>query len=652
MANNINTFKIPTTSAERKDEAMQAIANRSVLFDKDEKNFYVKYDDELVPIGGTQKQDVLDSGKNIEIEGNSVKTKEDVDFDTVQVSPEGMSVNWIAGQKIASLENNRTLLLFKKGTAGAFIGGEIFADINDGTVFDHHNLSMSSMGSRSYVGLTENSVKSTLVEAQVGGNTYYGIQYPMLNIESSRIIHHTLEDSQKRAIIRIARAYNTNNFSLWNEDNSASRALVNTNTPDSNRWQYIKMSSLANLIPFQFQNETMQKYINGDYQLWFHVFTPSGSPTRYRINYIALTPSWNYGTTEDIEKANLLKGPDGETVYASIEENVRVPIADFGYTGTVPFRPRNYADAAVEMFTMVDVYDEEVKSSENTPITKVDVFLNGWKKIPEEFAPPENYSDSDLVIIPLADEANQSTGNVEIPGSASGSTVDTPIDEVISGVFEELPELGVDNDPHVLKLTGTFNKAALDELSNNLKGDPDLQTVVDMSGCTLAADAVVWDWAIFANCHRLRGLVLPPNLQQITANVFSGCLFLRYVDFTTATSLTAIAGKDSNHAFFEGTRVFNVIFPDSLTELSGNIFETTAIANVYLTGKHNVTGGGLNAGWMTMRAANLFDWLKVYVPEGYQYYQYNIGDLSTHKNIHFYNVDEFDFNSVDTSYRT
>lgn len=64
----MNRILQPTGSEKNKNEVRDnCILNRELLFTRDGKNLYIKYDDELIPIGGECKQNRLEPSDNIEI---------------------------------------------------------------------------------------------------------------------------------------------------------------------------------------------------------------------------------------------------------------------------------------------------------------------------------------------------------------------------------------------------------------------------------------------------------------------------------------------------------------------------------------------------------------------------------------------------------
>ena len=63
----MNRVLEPTTTELKKEIVNGQLLNRQFLFTKDDENLYIKYNDKLIPIGGTCKQNYLAPGDNIEI---------------------------------------------------------------------------------------------------------------------------------------------------------------------------------------------------------------------------------------------------------------------------------------------------------------------------------------------------------------------------------------------------------------------------------------------------------------------------------------------------------------------------------------------------------------------------------------------------------
>lgn len=63
----MNHIRIPRAITERLDEARDGILNHELLFDKTQEDLYIKHNEQLIPIGGSCKQNYLEAGDNIEI---------------------------------------------------------------------------------------------------------------------------------------------------------------------------------------------------------------------------------------------------------------------------------------------------------------------------------------------------------------------------------------------------------------------------------------------------------------------------------------------------------------------------------------------------------------------------------------------------------
>lgn len=213
----MNRVLEPTTTDAKKEEvANKNLLNRQFLFTKDKEDFYIKYDDKLVPIGGRYKQNYLNAGDNIEIirdtseEQNQpevIRLLDDIDINTCELGKFSDTYRWKGTTKLGELHNSQILLPLTKYTKAeepynekALIGGEILVKLtNDSkklTDYFQGALTLSSTGSWSLKGSgsTESNVRMCRMKHKDTSDIYYGLKMPAAVVRLP-------ETSQEKSIV-------------------------------------------------------------------------------------------------------------------------------------------------------------------------------------------------------------------------------------------------------------------------------------------------------------------------------------------------------------------------------------------------------------------------------------------------------------------
>lgn len=180
----MNQILISTASEEKLDLAKDKILNRSLLYEKDNENLYIKYNNELIPIGGNLKQDKFEAGDNLEFikdENNQLilRVVDDVVVKTITATSDGNGINWKAQELIATTsDNHRIVLICKKGSKEnevAVIGGEIL-EVGD-NIKSHYYFSLTSSGTFYLKGITSDSKDASFVTISYKDDIYYGLKF-------------------------------------------------------------------------------------------------------------------------------------------------------------------------------------------------------------------------------------------------------------------------------------------------------------------------------------------------------------------------------------------------------------------------------------------------------------------------------------------
>lgn len=205
----MNRVLEPTTVHERREEICnKKLLNRQFLFTKDKENFYIKYNDHLIPIGGRIKQNYLEAGDNIEIirdksiehdQPEILRLLDDIYINTCELGKHTDTYRWKGTYKIGELDNNNAIFILTKKSESvhdlekALIGGEILVkmiDDKDVIQYAHYALTCTSTGSWSLAGAcaTPSNVRMVRCKHLPTGDYYYGLRLPKGEYEDYGIV--------------------------------------------------------------------------------------------------------------------------------------------------------------------------------------------------------------------------------------------------------------------------------------------------------------------------------------------------------------------------------------------------------------------------------------------------------------------------------
>lgn len=205
----MNRILEPTTIHERKNEICDTkLLNRQFLFTKDNEDFYIKYDDHPIPIGGKVKQNYLEAGDNIEIIRDEstehdhpeiLRLLDDIYINTCELGKNTDTYRWKGTYKIGELDNNNAIFILTKKSESvhdlekAIIGGEILVkmiDDKDTIQYAHYALTCTSTGSWSLAGAcaTPSNVRMVRCKQISTGDYFYGLRLPKGEYEDYGIV--------------------------------------------------------------------------------------------------------------------------------------------------------------------------------------------------------------------------------------------------------------------------------------------------------------------------------------------------------------------------------------------------------------------------------------------------------------------------------
>lgn len=583
---------IATTTTEQRDNAKGIIGDRSLLYDKDTEDLFIKYSSSLYEIGGktaadkitaleTTKQDNLTTGDNIELTDNTIQTTLEPVFNTINLSGENttstshtkgtMTPSWKGGKFLGKLTNSQYLLLMKKtnisDTIKGLIGGEVLIKINNGSIYDHHNISLSSTGSRSYVGSTDIKTKTQLFQAVYNNETYYGIKVPeiytmVLNQYTTDIQFYLLRNTSMNSF-GLQVKYKNKDADDWTSKIFALTQGEQVGT-SYNYWYYVELGAIRSFLELGMkqlpQNDNFTNYFKTGYYMLFKIYRKSsGTDMSVRIT--------------DYNIKSVTTGTKGDVVLAD-------PLTSFGFTNnTSLFTTSTYASLAlssnISMSTYYTTFTLEEQTTTSEIPSSVEFSFNGWINIPSSISPPASYADSDLSsIVPLADEAETGTTDVKINGDSASTSADD-----ISNTVDTLPTTGEDGTPNTIKMTGTITLDILNALAAKCK-DPDKQIVIDLREATVDSTAEDWSTDIFKSCTSLRAFYFPKGVKSVTGFVFSWCTYLRYLDMSASDTTLVTFGSNTwtgTAGMFTSTRIRYLRIPPNCTTVGGYIFSASNI---------------------------------------------------------------------------
>lgn len=577
-----------TTTVEARKEQVRdnIILNRELLYTKDAENLYIKYNDELIPIGGECKQNKLIPGDNIEIIRErdeldnpilpeEIRLADDIYINTCTLHPDAEGIyDWKGTVKLGELRDGNTIFLFTKRTEvedvenACILGGEIFVKIvvdEDETEirYAHYTLTCTSTGSWSLKGAAEMESAVRMVKAKWQDEWYYGIKIPNV------LITHTVNRENSMSYrIRVGTSYGSdrdrNHLEVIDSYGNYLGTFVDTGIQTNNNSrrhiQYIPFDTIVPALPstWKFQDIDMLDFYGKGYYLYFDL---------------------TYQNSNGNHSLRLLGGYicNQSGVYNPANYPDRV-VMSFGTNDTDNFTwnhsllSTGYVTANSSNGYTVDFvtthYNAEEIATESAPFNRAEIWFNGWQHLPLQ---PFGYIDPEIEYVVLSDTSHDNDSFAETFQMDANATI---------AKIPTLHDTGEDNAPYRFIVTGTINMAQLRAIANLCK-DPEEQIYLDLSNATVAADARDWNEYIFRGCSSLRGLIIPKGVTQISECCFIWCTYLRYLDLSpsasTLTSIGADSGWSTSIGLLTSTRVRDLIVPASVSRIGK-----------YLTGSSNI----------------------------------------------------------------
>ena len=596
----MNRVCTTTTVEARKEQVRdEVILNRELLYTKDAENLYIKYNDELIPIGGECKQNKLTAGDNIEIirekdENDNpilpeeIRLADDIYINTCTLHPDEEGIwDWKGTVKLGELRDGNTIFLFTKRTEvddienAGIVGGEILIKIlvdNDESEvrYAHYTLTCTSTGSWSLKGAAQMESAVRMVRAKWQNEWYYGIKIPQV------LVTHTVNRANGMTYrLRVGTSWGGNrdrdHLEVIDSYGNYLATFTNTNVQTANntrrRIQYISLDTIIPALPstWRFQDLDMQEWYGKGYYLYFDVTYQNSNDShslRFLSGYICNQPG-NYNPYEYPDRVVATIGTENTTNFAW----------SHGIVG-------NYVTANSSNGYIVDFvgtsYNAEETLTETVPFNRAEIWFNGWQHLPLQ---PFGYRDADIEYVVLSDTSHDNDSFAE--------TFQMGADETIAKI-PVLHDTGEDNAPYRFIVTGTINKSQLMRIAA-LCRDPEEQIYLDLSNATVAQDARDWNDYIFRGCSSLRGLILPKGVTRISECCFVWCTYLRHLDLSpsagTLTSIGADSGWSTSIGLLTSTRVRDLIIPASVNNIGKYLIGSSNVERLIFlhTGMNPVT---------------------------------------------------------------
>lgn len=167
----INQVLIATTGDAGQATADSALQNRSLLYNKDQKKLFIKYNDELNPIGGGDPDN-----KNIIEDANGKLALKDIPTVKGIIVQQSGSDNWRGQRLLGNISSAKNIMLFfSEDDANTYIGGELLQ--KGSGLHGHYDISLTNTGSRSFKGASTDNKKANLIECKYQNKQWYGIKF-------------------------------------------------------------------------------------------------------------------------------------------------------------------------------------------------------------------------------------------------------------------------------------------------------------------------------------------------------------------------------------------------------------------------------------------------------------------------------------------
>lgn len=145
---------------------------------------------------------------------------------------------------------------------------------------------------------------------------------------------------------------------------------------------------------------------------------------------------------------------------------------------------------------------------------------------------------------------------------------------IIADIIRGLDETGEDGSPHIIRPSGTIDKASLMTIAGVCLNS-ERQLIIDLSNCTAAANAQDWSGdadlsKLFQGASSINKFIYPKGTLTAGSAPFLNCSFLRDIEFNDEMyQLGYSEWVNRNQGFFSGARIKEVWLPKQLGQRLG-----------------------------------------------------------------------------------
>lgn len=521
---------VATTNNKFFDEAKSVLSNRSLLYNKDTKKLYIKYNNELVDL--STKVDNM----NIVIDKDGkVALSPDISCKSfiVQPSKDAPKVN---GNKLIgkTLANRNILLLMKQEeTALNTMAGEVF-ELGTGISSSYH-MSLSSNGSRSLNGSSTFEKKAVFVKCVLSNSdVYFGIKFPN---DIPADIYFNGYDTRTTDVPESVYDKILETIELVDESNKVSDTVVVSVPSNEVTWDFLT-------VPDGFLNLNTE-------------WTNKGGNDNKNVNLgddlFVKTAS---GTFIDTNTSKLM--PDGKTPNIGgicfCNTDTKMPSLELRIAGPCDVEYYVVNRDAGKKFPWV------VKTLEGKQVSKA--VANGNEKLVKGA-----FTDNEQKVHNLYFTHKEQSALWLLK-------VKYNVHKIID-LIDTLPDTTRTGEPNNFKLAGfKLTLADLQYLATKCNNYNKLLHI-DLSDCEVDASLTKITEPIFQNCSGIFSFKLPRGIKSISSSLFTGCVFLSDLYFNQ--DLEEISSRN----FIDFTRVRTLKLPKAIKVLSQSFLDSNTVFEVY-----------------------------------------------------------------------
>lgn len=390
--------------------------------------------------------------------------------------------------------------------------------------------------------------------------------------------------------------------------------------------QKVKSNSIDNLVTLAMNIDAGIFYIGSDSDLTRIYMVDIDNPGNdgFILGWQSFQRNWLFTTLPYIaEEASLWNGDFGEGLIFNMDVGAYTINTDKVINNNKGYLSCTKIISQEAFYLFIDKPETQLKvlfnqkNLGNKVQTRVAILNSKGEELTFKLA-PKNGATANITIPSLGEGRYiiTTSGNINFMdivatnlGKDNVQDTTPPFDKVDDIINNDLQDTGEDGDPHHIVVEDSeITFAELQQLAKSLRNS-DKQVSVDLSKCKVAADAKKWDRNLFNKCVSLETLKMPQGVEEIGANCFGGCIFLRKIEFPS--TLLKVSGGGKENTPFNGVKARTYVFPDSFTSFSSYSFANSAIRNVVLS--PGIAHPKSIFGWGSMY--DTFDYVKVYMTQ-------------------------------------